>query len=649
MSIIHRIRRKLSSRPEWPPAARYALIVLVLLAAPLALALAAEYIQRNSVSQTLAWVSHNTELFGLNALILLFILGVIYGLIGSLLPALGVTALLIFLASLINYFKLKLIGEPFFPWDIFLNKEGMNIFPLISNRSAIIRLVLLSIVVATLFLLRFYLPRFKLPILARIGLGIVAVFAMYSFCMRSPWANKLYAKAGVSEVVWDQKVNYKNNGLALAFTLNVRNVIVAKPQGYSDAAMAAVAKQIQAQYPASVPAGANLKGGKKPNVIFIMNEAFWDPTLLPGVKYNEDPVPTIHQLQKEATSGFLLSPQFGGGTSNVEFEVLTGNSMSFLPAGSIPYQQYIKHPLPSLASYFKTQGYVSKAIHPYEGWFWNRINVYKELGFDSFRYKDNFTNPEVKGFYISDDEVSRSIINETDKSADPVFIYAVTMQNHGPYSDMRYGKNAIQAEGKFTADAKKTLETYTHGAHDADASLKLLIDHYKQSDEPTVIVFYGDHLPMLGYDYGVYVQGGLIPSANTEQWSLEQLKSMHSVPFVAWSNYALPQQHMPVISNSFLGSYILDWIGMDLPAQFAYDAMLSKKTPGLLRNLVVDSNQKLYPAVPDTLKNDVLSYQQIQYDIMFGSRNLAKYLDHDYLTKPEVPTYNKEFEKPAGK
>ena len=146
---------------------------------------------------------------------------------------------------------------------------------------------------------------------------------------------------------------------------------------------------------------AKLANGKKPNVIFVMSEAFWDPTLLTNVTFSEDPVPTIHRLQKESSTGYLLSPQFGGGTSNVEFEVLTGNSMSFLPGGSIPYQQYISKPIPSLASYFADQGYKSMGIHSYEGWFWDRNKVYKELGFESFKSSEHFVNPGNEGlFYL---------------------------------------------------------------------------------------------------------------------------------------------------------------------------------------------------------------------------------------------------------
>ncbi|MEC0212482.1 LTA synthase family protein [Paenibacillus ehimensis] len=582
-----------------------------------------ELIGRGTVHETWTWLTANWKLFGLNALIVFLVFALIYCMIGSLVLSAGMSALLLSFVSLISYFKVKLIGEPFFPWDIFLNKESMNILPLVTTRTALVRIGLVFAVVAVIFLFRLWVPRLSLRPATRVVLGALCVFALYSFGVRAPWTGTLLDRAGVNEIVWNQQENYGTNGLSLAFTMNVKNTIVPKPPGYSEPTMASLAESLNEMVGTST---ANAASGVKPNVIFIMNEAFWDPTLLPNVTFSEDPVPTVHRLQQESTSGYLLSPQFGGGTSNVEFEVLTGQSMSFLPAGSVPYQQYISKPIPSMASYFKGLGYKSAAIHSYEGWFWNREAVYKHMGFDSFLSKDGFRNPEYRGDFIADDEVSKSIIKEVEANDNPTFIYAVTMQNHGPYDDHRYGSdNPIKVQGALDDTARDTLETYVHGARDADRSLQLLIDHFDQSGEPTVIVFYGDHLPMLGYDYDVYVQSGFIPTAKSDQWSLEELKRMHSVPFVMWSNFDLPKEQVPVLSNSFLSAYVLDRLQMEKPAALAYNAELSKKTPGLLRNLVIDSDGQMFTSVPASAAADVEKYRELQYDEMFGKQYLSKY------------------------
>jgi len=623
-------------------------IAITLIVLPFLLALGVETIVRGSLGEAWSWAWGHKELFAMNALIQFAVFGIIYAILGSLVFSVGFTVLLVSMVGLVSYFKVKLIGEPFFPWDVLLDKESFNILPLVTGRSAMMRIGAVATAVVLIVLLRLVLPRLRMPYYGRIALGLFSLYTLYAMGTETPLAGKLLNNAGASEIIWDQQQNYSGNGLSVAFTLNMKNTIVPKPDGYSETAMADLASQIESsrqQAPANKP--ADPLNGKQPNVIFIMSEAFWDPTLLPDVQFSEDPLKTVHRLQKESTSGYLLSPQFGGGTSNVEFEVLTGYSMSFLPGGSVPYQQYVHKPVPSLASYFEDQGYKSMGIHSYEGWFWNRQTVYQELGFEAFKSKANFDNPEIRGNFIADSEVSKSIIQEVDQTDKPMFIYAITMQNHGPFDDNRYGTNAITTTGPLSPEAKSILETYTQGAHDADQSLQMLIDHFEKSDEPTILVFYGDHLPMLGFDYQVYAEGGFVSTGDSEQWSLEEIKKMHSVPFVTWSNFDLPKADIPVLSPSFLGAKMLDTLNMQKPATFAMDAQVSAQLPGLLSNLAIDASQQLHPVVPDDTAATVEKYREMQYDMLFGKQYLASYIDKDYLTKPALANYNEMFKAPA--
>lgn len=622
-------------------------LLLFMIILPILFVAGMELLERGTLHETAQWITSYRSLFLLNVGLSFCLLAFIYAVVGSLAISGSIATLLLGLMALISYMKVKMIGEPFFPWDILLNKESMDIASLVTGKAALLRIGAVVIAVILVFLLKWVLPRVSFSIVSRIGLGLFSLYALYAFAIKTPLAGKILDHLGVNEIVWNQKENYANNGLALAFTLNVKNSIVQKPETYSDQSIATVAANLQDVGMQKAGAKKSVDtvslNGKKPNVIFIMSEAFWDPTLLTNVTFSEDPVPTIHRLQKESTSGYLLSPQFGGGTSNVEFEVLTGNSMSFLPGGSIPYQQYITKPVPSLASYFADQGYKSMGIHSYEGWFWNRNSVYKELGFESFKSSEHFVNPEMKGYFISDAEVSRSIIDEVDKTKDPMFMYTVTMENHGPYDEPRYGENQFKAQGNLTPEAKTILETYAQGAHDADQSLQMLIDHFQESDEPTMIVFYGDHLPMLGLDYQVYKEAGFIQTSNANEWSLEEVKKMHSIPLVTWSNFDMPKQDIPLLSDSFLGAHVLDMLHMEKPANFKLNAELAAQVPGLLSNLVVDANQELHAEVPESAQALRDDYRNVQYDLLFGKQYLAEHIDHDYLTKTTQDSYNAEF------
>ena len=641
-------RMRKPSRIEQNPKLKYSLILAALLIAPYLLTFGVEFIQRRSIHDTLNWMTVNSSLLNLNVLIDFLIVVFVYCLIGSLIPSLALTSLLLVLGSLISYFKLKLIGVPFFPWDLKMNKEVVDILPLVMNASMLRYIVALVVFIGLIFLMRLILPRFSLPLITRISVGLLSLLLLYLFAIKIPPVKWLMQQSQVSNILWNQQQNYSLNGQSLAFMMNLQNSKMPTPVGYNEASIKAIADKLSAQ---SLSATAMVGGSptattKKPNVIFVMNEAFWDPTLMTNVTFSEDPVPTIHQLQKETTSGYMLSPQIGGGTSNVEFEVLTGDSVSFLPNGAIAYQQYIHKPLPSLASYFSDQGYKTLALHSYVSYFYNRENVYKYLGFESFKSSENFVNPEIKGGFISDDEFSRNLIAEVDKTEDPMFVYGITMQNHGSYENKtRYSNLPIKVKGNFTPDAQQLIDNYTQGAHDADHGLKLLIDHFKQSAEPTIIIFYGDHLPMLGYDYDVFHQSGFVQSGKPEEWSLEEIKKMHSVPFVMWSNMNLPNKSFPIMSNAFLGPFVLDMLHMKMPAPFAANFEVSQKVPGLISNLVIDADQKLYAKVPDKDKAVVEQYKQLQYDELFGKKYLADFIDQDYLNKGPNPKYNVEFKK----
>jgi phosphoglycerol transferase MdoB-like AlkP superfamily enzyme len=640
MGKLKQQRTKLASFLQKHIWRKYLLIGLLLIVFPVVLVTAVEWIQRSSIADLWTWMIQSKGLAVANGLICFFVELLLYCLTGSLFFSFSLSFLLFSVMSMISLYKSKLIGEPFFPWDVFIKKEGLDILPLISNGTIFIQTGIILLVTVLIALLRLVMPRLSIPVSLRVVLGLLSLFMLYSFAYKPELTGGVFGKLGASEIAWDQEQNYSSNGTVLAFTSNIQHTVVEEPPGYSESRMAELARLLNQAKPVSAPAG-----GIKPNVILVMNEAFWDPTLLPDVKFSEDPVPTLHQLQQTATSGYLLSPQFGGGTCNVEFEVLTGNSMSFLPGGSIPYQQFINRPTPSLASFFEDNGYKSTGIHSYEGWFWNRNEVYKQMGFESFMSAENFNNPQYNGLFIGDSEVSKAIIRQTEASERPVFIYAVTMQNHGPYDSKRYDSNPITVSGKLDDQAKMTLENYTHGVHDADQSLKQLIDYYSQSGEPTMVVFFGDHLPMLGYDYEVYKQGGFIHASGEREWTLDEWKKMHSVPFVVWTNYPMPKQNFPILSDSFLGANLLQMLHMDMPGGFQFGYNLSRKVPGLLGNLVVRADQTMSRQPAADLTADLENYRLMQYDRMFGKNYVETILNGGPQTNYPLPNYNDEFSK----
>ena len=191
----------------------------------------------------------------------------------------------------------------------------------------------------------------------------------------------------------------------------------------------------------------------------------------------------------------MFSPEFGGMTANVEFEALTGFSNAFLPYGSIPYQQYVRGPVPSLANFFRSEGYETTAIHPFEGWFWNREHVYDAFGFDRFLSIEKLPPMASRGPLVSDDALTDEIIKRADATERPFFTFAVSLQGHGPYEPNRYRDARVKVESVAgllgTAGADDPL-VRRRGRRRHAGDLKRLIDSACTATGTLLIVFFSN-------------------------------------------------------------------------------------------------------------------------------------------------------------
>ena len=251
---------------------------------------------------------------------------------------------------------------------------------------------------------------------------------------------------------------------------------------------------------------------------------------MPGTTITPDPMPNVRAVR----SGSMFSPEFGGMTANVEFEALTGFSNAFLPYGSIPYQQYVRGPVPSLASFFRAEGYETTAIHPFEGWFWNREHVYDSFGFDRFLSIEKLPPMASRGPLVSDDALTEEIIRRADATERPFFTFAVSLQGHGPYEPNRYRDAEVKVDSIASYRTRQSIQSYAEGIADADRSLKRLMDWAAQRDRHTVIVFFGDHLPPLNKGY---TETGFLKEPVPERREPPQALAAHrETPLVVWSN-----------------------------------------------------------------------------------------------------------------
>lgn len=562
---------------------------------PLAALLTIEIFCSKNFCSAFSWIFQYHKQFLLSYVLMFGMVNIFYGLPRKV--YLMMSSILFSLVSIIGIIsREKLIskGSPLVPTDFFLAKEAFEISE--SYKSIYIWIMIIVIGTAALMWLIFKLtPQEVYQWPQKTVIFLISATVLFVCYTDFGLIKNVFS---LQMINLSQKMNYDENGMMLGFILNAEYLKVPEPPSYQKDSIKQIIETAKATY--------LVDPSSKPNIIFVMSEAFWDPTLIKNVSFNQDPIPYFHSLQKSQTSGIMLSSVYGGGTANTEFEALTGFSIQFLPSDVIPYAQYINRPIEALPTILQRQGYATSAIHTYDNWFYNRNNVYKELGFDKFISKEFLNSPEYKGQYIRDTELTQRILDEVRDTKRPDFIYAISMQNHGPYSSIENPQNIIKAKGSnLSPSSQAMLDNYSNSIADVDQSLKQLIDGLKQIKEPTEVIFFGDHLPMLGENYSVYKEAGFIKGDN----SFQDYINLHSVPFVTWNNFSNTKQDL-YLSANFMGTFALQLARKSGSLMTDYLSKLIQKGS----DVVIHNYSGQVKITPIEMKQ----YEQLEYDLLFG-------------------------------
>jgi hypothetical protein len=235
--------------------------------------------------------------------------------------------------------------------------------------------------------------------------------------------------------------------------------------------------------------------------------------------------------------------------------------------------------------------------------------VYKNLGFDKFVSKEFLSDPEYHGNYISDMELTNQILKEVNETSKPDFIYSVSMEDHGPYGTEENPSNTIKAAGgNLTKESQAILDNYANTIHDVDKSLQQLIEGLQKSNQPTLVVFYGDHLPMLGDNYSVYKDAGFITDGN----SYEDYLNLHSVPFVTWNNFGAQVNQNLHLSANYMGTLALEMAQKSGSPMTDYLASLMKDGSDAVIDPAYQGQEKM-------TSDQIAHYKNLQYDMLFGN------------------------------
>ena len=524
-----------------------------------------------------------------------------------------IVAPLLIVPAFISSQKQNFLSDPLYPSDFLFGRQIVELMPvMLRDRPWTAMALAIGIIAGTaaMILLWRHIRSHTVALSRNERLGRLSVClpltALFASQMDPTQYSLLRKKLGIIPIVWDQTENYNHNGFTLAFALNLPMADVKSPAGYGPGAIDAMPARNYGY----------LSGPRqKPDVIMLMSESLWDPTRLSKLAFTPDPMPTIRARQ----SGYVFSPEFGGMTANVEFEALTGFSNAFLPYGSIPYQQYVRRPMPSLATFFRGEGYMARALHPFSGWFWNRNEVYKAFGFEEFHTQETLPPMDKRGMFAADDSLMKEIMREGDAAERPFFFFAVTLQGHGPYEADRYAENTVNIGGDLSDDDRAALSTYAQGVREADDSLKMLVDWAEKRDRETIIVLWGDHLPPLG---NVYPNTGYMPhQVATRKAPLEVMKREHETPLVIWSSKKGARKDIGTISPSQLPYHLLKTAGYEHPFYTGFLGRVQKKYTIVDRYQLASRDNQAFPdwaRKEQELDPLVRDYRYLQHDVMFG-------------------------------
>ncbi|MBD8072796.1 LTA synthase family protein [Bacillus thuringiensis] len=573
-----------------------------------------------SFIEAMNWIYFYNMQFILSFVVIYTIYILVYNLIGKVFLSMVLTSCTLVILCIVNYLKLIFRGDPLYPSDFTQITHMQSVIPMVMDYFSwsyifVIIVSIVACIVAGIYMRR-YIQNVKIHLGIRALLVVGSIFVLYAYGnFANTFMNKVFQKSGVDFVLWNQNENYASNGFVLGFISNLDTTVMEKPKNYSKENMLQIANDIKKQYSGNI---GNQKKKEKPNIIFVMSESFWDPTKVTNLSFSEDPVPNLHHYIENFPGGQTISPTFGGNTANVEFEALTSYSMSLLKPGSIPYQQVItnKKEIPSIPTALKKEGYYTSAIHSFGRTFFKRDDVYKVLGFDKFNADDTMENVDIDGDYISDLAMSKEIIAELEKQKQPTFIHAVTMQNHFPFTEDRFGENLIEISGLENEESKGELETYTEGLRRSDEALQYLIEQLDNLDRPTLLVFFGDHLPSLGTNKSFYKENGYITNEKTPSERL----AMAQTPLLMYANFDMPNDNLGLVSPIHFSNLIFDYAGLNKSLFYQFLSELYKEIPVLRDELKVDKNGEVINDLTKKQKEMLEQYKMLQYDLLVGNQ-----------------------------
>lgn len=552
------------------------------------------------------------------SIVFLFMLFV-YALTNRISVSFWVTYIPLTVALIVNNYKIFYRDEPLRATDFLLAKETGKIM---ENYDITINWGLLSIVSVCTILGILILKKLKLKkqnLKFRI-ISLILSAAIFSGAFAFVYQNETLNEFINQNTNEFYQVDVSNNkGLLFYLASTIKAQICPVPEGYS----AEEAKAFLDLVPIKLPED----GTATPNVIAIMSESFAD---LSGYAENlhfidGSPLKNYEKLKKESIYGDILVPGFAGGTAFSEFEFLTAANVSLINK-DMPdiYTSYINKNLYSVARLFKEMDYSTLAIHPGYPWFYNRQNVYKYMGFDDYITRDNLPSDVEKiNYYISDAVTADLICSSYEKhlKENPdkgYFNFTVTIQNHGPYMDYETERDPVLVRPEGISDELyNAMNNYFLGLGDADALLGKVTEYINTIDKPTVLLFFGDHLPFFDSELKGYNSIGYDIDVSTTEGYIHKF----STPYLICGNKAaresmqLPKGDRGLISSNYLATELFEYIKLKNSPYFNFVTEMKHELPVIAHSRFFLGDEVVETPGMD-LSEKINKYKKLQYYIL---------------------------------
>lgn len=401
--------------------------------------------------------------------------------------------------------------------------------------------------------------------------GIVICFAAYSFV-----SDLAVEKRVVSTYFGNIAFAYEDYGLPYCFMASLFNTGITEPNDYGKETIAKISNNAEITKNETGRTQEEL-----PNIIFVQLESYFDVDEAEFFTTSQDACPNLHEMYKNYSSGYFKVPSVGAGTANTEFEVLTGMNLRYFGPGEYPYKTVLKDQTSeSAATALAELGYGTHALHNNGGNFYSRARVFNNIGFDSFTSKEfmNILQTTENG-WAKDDILVRHVMDSMNTTDGRDFVFAVSVQGHGNYPEEKVLENpAIQVEGIEDEATRNKWEYYVNQVYEMDQFAGNLVKAVEERGEPSVVVFYGDHLPTMGL-------------------KAEDLKGryLYNTNYVIWDNIGLPKEDRNVPSYQIMAD-VFDRLDIHSGTVFNYHQERRKT------------------------KNYLADLELLQYDILYGKQ-----------------------------